>query len=297
MLAAVTRILDGGLAQIVSNSYGNAGDGVSPQEAQAEDDVYKQASVQGIGLYFSSGDSGDEAARLGDAEADFPATDPWVTAVGGTSLAVGRRNNYLFETGWGTGKSSLAGDAWNPAPPGAFLYGAGGGTSKLFAEPSYQQGVVPASLSGSGTDAKRVVPDVAAVGDPNTGMLVGETQTFGRNDAHYGEYRLGGTSLASPLFAGIMALADQAAGFHHGFANPALYGLSGSHAFRDVKPSDGEQAVVRNDYANSVDASGGVVTSLRSLDHDSSLATAAGYDNVTGNGTPDGASFLSGLGG
>jgi subtilase family serine protease len=297
MLAAVTRILDGGLAQIVSNSYGNAGEGVSPQEAQAEDDVYKQASVQGIGLYFSSGDDGDEAANLGQPQADFPATDPWVTAVGGTSLAVGQRNNYLFETGWGTGKSSLTDGAWNPAPPGAFLYGAGGGTSTLFAQPSYQQGVVPTSLSGSGTDAMRVVPDVAAVGDPNTGMLVGETQAFRKNDDHYGEYRIGGTSLASPIFAGIMALADQAAGFHHGFANPALYDLSGSHAFRDVKPSDGKDAVVRNDYANGVDASGGIVTSLRSLDHDSSLATAPGYDDVTGNGTPNGTSFLTGLGG
>jgi subtilase family serine protease len=296
MLAAVTRVLDGNLAQIISNSYGNTGEGVSAQEAQAEDDAYKQAAVQGIGLYFSSGDNGDEAAELGHAEADFPATDPWVTAVGGTSLAVGPADNYLFETGWGTGKSSLVNNAWNPAPPGAFLYGAGGGTSKLFGQPDYQQHVVPTSLSGSGKSAKRVVPDVAADGDPNTGMLVGETQAFGPGDEHYGEYRIGGTSLASPLFAGIMALADQAAGFHHGFANPALYQLRGS-AFRDVKPSTGKLAVVRNDYANGVDASGGTATSLRSLDHDSSLATAAGYDNVTGNGTPNGSTFLSALGG
>ena len=295
MLAAVTRILDGGLAQIVSNSYGNTGEGVSAQEAQAEDDVYKQAAAQGVGMYFSSGDNGDEAARLGHPEADFPATDPWVTAVGGTSLAVGQSKDYLFETGWGTGKSSLVNGAWSPAPPGAFLYGAGGGTSKLFAQPAYQSGVVPSSLSSSGGSAMRVVPDVAADGDPNTGMLIGETQTFSKRTEAYGEYRIGGTSLASPLFAGIMALADQAAGFHHGFANPALYAGYGTSAFRDVRPSNGKLAVVRNDYANSVDASAGIVTSLRSLDHDSSLATAAGYDNVTGIGTPNGGSFLAGL--
>jgi subtilase family serine protease len=111
----------------------------------------------------------------------------------------------------------------------------------------------------------------------------------------YGEYRIGATSLSSPLFAGIMALADQKAGFHHGFANPALYRAYGTSAFPDVTPSDGKQAVVRNDYANSVDASGGVVTTLRSLDHDSSLSTATGYDNVTGVGTPNGDSFLSAL--
>jgi subtilase family serine protease len=297
LLAAVTTILDHGLAQIVSNSYGNLGEGVSPQEAQAEDDVYKQASVEGIGLYFSSGDDGDESINLGHPEADFPATDPWVTAVGGTSLAVGGSNSYLFETGWGTGKSSLVNGAWSPDPPGDFLYGGGGGTSKLFAQPVYQRGVVPTSLSDRDGSVMRVVPDVAADGDPNTGMLVGETQTFPKHKAAYGEYRIGGTSLSSPLFAGIMALADQAAGFHHGFANPALYAAFGSSAFRDVTPSNGQLAVVRNDYANSVDDSAGVVTSLRSLDHDSSLSTAAGYDNVTGVGTPNGAAFLAALSG
>jgi subtilase family serine protease len=295
LLSALSKVIDDGSAQIVSNSYGNLGEDVSQKEAAAEDSVYKQAAAEGIGLYFSSGDDGDEAAIIGQPQADFPATDPWVTAVGGTSLAVGAADNYLFETGWGTGKSVLGDGAWSPDPPGDFLYGSGGGTSKLFAQPSYQQGVVPASLAGSGDSAMRVIPDVAADGDPNTGMIVGETQTFGKHQTAYGEYRIGGTSLASPLFAGVMALADQKAGFHHGFANPALYGLAGGAAYHDITPSNGQLAMVRNDYKNSVDSSGGITTSLRSLDHDSSLATAAGYDNVTGMGTPNGAALLSGL--
>ena len=217
-----------------------------------------------------------------------------MTGVGGTSLAVGASNNYLFETGWGTDKAMLADGAWSPSPPGDFLYGAGGGTSQLFTQPSYQRGVVPQSLS-TAANPMRVVPDVAALGDPNTGMLIGETQTFGKREPAYGEYRIGGTSLAAPLFAGMMALADQAAGFHHGFANPALYGLAGTSAFHDIVPSTGQLAVVRNDYDNRVDGSGGVTTSLRTLDHDSSLATAPGYDNVTGLGTPNGAAFLAAL--
>ena len=65
------------------------------------------------------------------------------------------------------------------------------------------------------------------VGDPNTGFLVGQTQTFPEG-VSYDEYRIGGTSLSSPLFAGVMALADQQAGVHHGFANPFLYSLAGS---------------------------------------------------------------------
>ena len=76
---------------------------------------------------------------------------------------------------------------------------------------------------------------------------------------------------------------------------PFVNAAYGTSAFRDVRPSNGKLAVVRNDYVNSIDASGGIVTSLRSLDHDSSLSTANGYDNVTGVGTPNGASFLAAL--
>jgi subtilase family serine protease len=293
LVSAVVRVLDDGSAHIVSNSYGDTGEGTTAKEAAIENEVYKQAAAEGIGLYFSAGDDGDESTTIGHVEADFPATIPWVTAVGGTSLAVGSSDNYLFETGWGTGKSALTSGAWDPAPPGAFLYGSGGGTSKLFAQPPYQQGVVNTSLSG--TPAMRVIPDIAADGDPNTGMLVGETQTFPKHKTAYGEYRIGGTSLSSPLVAGMMAVADQAAGFYHGFVNPALYLRNGSSAFRDVQPSNGQLAVVRNDFVNGIDASAGVATSLRSLDHDSSLTTANGYDNVTGLGTPNGASFLSSL--
>ena len=102
------------------------------------------------------------------------------------------------------------------------LYGAGGGDSRVFAEPSYQS-----SLPGT----MRHVPDVAALGDPQTGYLVGQTQSFPDGN-HYDEYRIGGTSLSSPIFAGLMALADQAAGSPHGFANPLFY--AHPEAFYDV---------------------------------------------------------------
>jgi subtilase family serine protease len=71
----------------------------------------------------------------------------------------------------------------------------------------------------------RAVPDISAVGDPNTACIVGETQTFSDGSVTSAEYRLG-ASLSSPLIAGIMALADQAAGHPHGFANPVFYGLA-----------------------------------------------------------------------
>src|SRR5262249_44193757 len=158
-------------------------------------------------------DDGDETDNLSQPSPDFSASSPYVTAVGGTSLGVAANGGRAVETGWETTKSSLTKGTWSPVP-GAFLYGAGGGTSRLFAQPWYQQGVVPASLASQnqkGHKLGRVVPDVAMVGDPNTGMLIGETQTF-PNGTYYDQYRIGGTSLSCPLFAGIMALANQRAG-------------------------------------------------------------------------------------
>ncbi|MFD1049941.1 serine protease, partial [Kibdelosporangium lantanae] len=196
------------------------------------------------------------------------------------------------ETGWETAKGVLTNGTW--ATP-TYTTGSGGSTSRLFAEPFYQKGVVPDALAKhnqTGDARGRVVPDISMVGDPNTGMLIGITQTFPEG-AHYDQYRIGGTSLSSPLLAGEMAVSDQLRGYHHGFINPALY-LVTSHtpAVADVRHADG--AVARVDYANSVDATDGLITSVRLFDHQGlTIHTARGYDDVTGLGTPNGALFLA----
>jgi subtilase family serine protease len=118
-----------------------------------------------------------------------------------------------LETGWGTSNYSCDKTTLACTRTG-WLYGAGGGVSQIFAEPSYQK---DAGLSFSG----RAIPDVAALADPQTGLLVGETQTF-PDGTYYDEYRIGGTSLASPIFAGLMALADQAAGTPARLREPGL---------------------------------------------------------------------------
>ncbi len=297
----INRVVDEHLADIVTNSWGGTDESNgSPALDEAYARVFAQAALEGIGFYFSSGDSGDgSTANNGTPTVEAPANSPLVTAVGGTSLAVGASNQRLWETGWSTGRSVLTDDgtAWDPAPPGNFQYGAGGGTSRVFPEPWYQKRAVPSDLATrwSATPA-RVVPDVSAVGDPNTGMLIGETQSFPTGTPRYSEYRLGGTSLASPLFAGIMALADQAAGHPHGFANPALYRQYGSSAFYDPKPVTG-RAVARVDYANSVNADDGLVYSLRSIDVTvgTILRTRTGYDDITGIGSANGLAFLKAL--
>src|SRR5436853_5194500 len=222
----------------------------------------------------------------GYATTDWPATSPFVTAVGGTSLAAGPSNNYLFETAWGTKTSSWTGTTWSPTPPGTWLYGSGGGVSRIFAEPFYQVGVVPNSVFAAQGRTGRAVPDISAVGDPNTGYLIGETQTFPNGSTAYSEYRIGGTSLSSPLIAGIMALADQAAGHPHGFANPLFYSLAGSAAFTDITHPASTVAVVRTDFINGVDASAGLRYRLRTMNQTLSLHTTPGYDDVTGVGTP-----------
>ncbi|WP_435122843.1 S53 family peptidase [Amycolatopsis thermoflava] len=287
---ALNWIVAGHEADIISNSYGDAGEDIPAAEVRVWTQIAQQAALEGIGVYFSSGDNGDEAARLGSPSADFPASDAWVTAVGGTSLAVGKDGRTLFETGWETGKSTLTGGTYGPA---AYTSGSGGGTSVLFDEPFYQRGVVPDALAAQNQHGKakgRVVPDISAVGDPNTGFLVGQTQTF-PDGVYYDQYRIGGTSLSSPLLAGIMAVSDSLTGFHHGFVNPVIYRAGGTPAIKDVRHVDG--AVMRVDYANSVDASGGLITSARELDWPGlTIHTTPGYDNVTGLGVPNGLAFL-----
>ncbi|MFC8345208.1 protease pro-enzyme activation domain-containing protein [Streptomyces sp. NPDC057280] len=291
LLDALSKVVDKHLADIVSNSWGDIEANQTPDLAAAYDQVFQFGAVEGIGFYFSSGDNGDEVAHTQTKQVDTPANSAWVTAVGGTSLAVGKGDKYLWETGWGTEKATLSADgkSWTNFP-GAFTSGAGGGTSKTVAEPFYQKGVVPDALAkANNATGNRVVPDISAIADPNTGFKVGQTQTFPDGSEKYSEYRIGGTSLAAPVIAAVQALATEARGGKAiGFANPSIYAKYGSKVYHDVTdtPTGSELAVARVDFVNGVDATDGLATSVRSLGKDSSLAAVKGYDPVTGVGTP-----------
>ncbi|MEV0095291.1 S53 family peptidase [Streptomyces sp. NPDC050738] len=293
LLDSLSKVVDNHLADIVSNSWGDIEANQTPALAAAYDQVFQTGAVEGIGFYFSSGDNGDEVANTGTKQVDTPANSAWVTAVGGTSLAVGKGDKYSFETGWGTEKATLSADgtSWTGFP-GAFTSGAGGGTSATVAQPFYQRGVVPNSLAkANGKSAMRTVPDISAVADPNTGFLVGQTQTLPDGTLGYDQYRIGGTSLAAPVIAGVQALAQQARhGIPIGFANPSIYSRYGTGLYHDVTDHPLGQGqglgVVRNDFANSTDASDGILTSIRTLGQDSSLKAVVGYDDVTGVGSP-----------
>lgn len=283
-LDTLARVADEGVAQVVSNSWGDAGEVTSSDEVTAYESVFEQAALQGISVLFSSGDNGDELQNTGQKQADYPATEPLVTAVGGTATGIGADGKRVFDTGWGTETYSLAKDAksWTA---GGYLYGAGGGVSSLFNQPSYQRGVVPSPLAGG-----RAVPDVAMDADPQTGMLVGQTQKFS-DGTYYSEYRIGGTSLASPLLAGMTALAvqnNQGRGF--GLLNPVVYKRSSLvDDVRAVKAAN--LGVVRVNYVNSENADAGLSYLVRTFGQDSSLPVTKGWDQVTGRGVPN-TSFL-----
>jgi subtilase family serine protease len=303
-------------ATIISNSYGGTSDLTDP----TADTIWQQAAAEGIGVYFAAGDNGDETGGTGSAAqraTDQGANSPYVTSVGGTTLGIWQNDMYGFETYWGVYSDSFANGAYASPLPGTFLYGGGGGTSEVYPEPAWQKSVVPPKFasywSGNGAAVQgatvpgRVVPDVAIDADPQTGMTIGLVQDFDAyknsafgatssdKDVYYAEYRIGGTSLASPLFAGVMALAAQAAGKRLGFANPSLYG-AGAGAFHDIVPMPAlPVAVLRTNYNNMTNGDGGTSQVLRTTGQTVSLTSAPGFDDSTGLGSPRGLAFLHAL--
>lgn len=318
LVQADAYIVNNGLASIVSNSWGEPDS--SSTISDAFNAVFELGAIEGIGFFFSSGDSGYEGPGEDSAspfdQVDFPTSSPWVTSVGGTSLAIGKNNNYEWETSWGTLLDPLVrtkngGQKWQYTPPGKYPSGydgsSGGGVSTVYTQPFYQRHVVPTSLATklpNGTTSAvpmRVVPDVSALADPSTGILVGQTtlQPNGKTYA-FSLSRIGGTSVASPTFAGIEADAQQAAGADLGFANPLIYFLdqhnryhSPSPAFNDVTDhplGPGYLAQVRNNYTNPYTKQGPLLTYLRTLGIDGlgadALPAVRGYDDSTGVGSP-----------
>jgi subtilase family serine protease len=319
--AAVNHVVDQRLADIITNSYGFPTEFLPSGYIKPVNDTFIQAALEGITVLFSSGDNGDEAGIVGYRTVDWPASSPWVTSVGGTSLAAGVSaddpGKYVFETGWSTTRNRLNCTGFKAANPAddawchneVYLYGAGGGASRLFPEPSWQVAdniagsiVQPSGFTPAFTMAGRAVPDVSADGDPNTGMLIGLTQSFFSTGVGYGEYRIGGTSLSSPLMAGMFAVSQQLHGSPLGFVNPVLYTNSAvKGALTDVRPRT-DAGVVRVDYVNGETDANGLLYSVRTLgyvsspenvaapagqsDYNASIYTRSGYDDVTGLGSP-----------
>ncbi len=321
LIRTLNKVIQGHLADVVTNSYGDpSGDALdSASDRAIYDDMLQMAAGTGMSVLFSSGDWEDNYTLTGTTSPTFPASSPYATGIGGTTLAIGSDGRRLNEYGWSTARSFLCNadyvaaggctssqeNTWLPIDL-ALDGGSGGGTSSVYPQPSYQAGVVPNSLSEANSSSPmRVEPDISMEADPATGALVGETQTF-PDGTYYDTYRLGGTSLSSPLMAGVIARADQTAGKPLGFLNPALYSLAHTpSAVDDILPA-GKVDQSRADFANSVDNTNGLFYTTRIVDYEGpeqfcatasdpstcttqemSLHVTPGYDNMTGIGTPN----------
>jgi subtilase family serine protease len=330
LFAAEQKVIDGHLADVVTNSWGDdAGDLLdSPATKKAYDDIFMLAATTGMTVQFSSGDNGDNYNLFGFSSSDYPTESPYVTSVGGTSLQVGSNGQQIGQLGWATGRSFkctanavnalCSKSQLNTWLPASYDGGSGGFTSYHYTQPWYQKSVVPAALAQrnaalTGSTPMRVNPDISMDADPSTGFLIGLHQTFSDGKARYSQTRYGGTSLASPLLAGVIADADQAAGVSVGFINPAIYRLSTtSGAIDDVVPG-GNQGQIRVDHAFTYLGPGakGSLYSFRELTYEgpetycdatgncssrsNTLSTASGYDSMTGLGAP-GSNFVTDLG-
>ena len=249
-------------AQVVSISWGLCESGSGAAELQTLDNIFKQGAAEGMSFFAASGDSGAYDCNDSNLAVDSPASDPYITGVGGTNLQL-NAGAYGSETVWSNASDTQRG------PKGA---GGGGGISNTFTLPAWQagQGVINANSSGAPCNAPngqycRQVPDVSANADPASGYAIYCTvNNAGCSSA--GWLNVGGTSAAAPLWAGSMALINQyllsKGQTVVGFANPALYGIFNAQqslpAFHDV-------------------------TSGTNLYY----PAAAGYDMASGIGSPD----------
>jgi subtilase family serine protease len=305
LLDSMIYVLDRTRASIVSSSQSLL---LPPGMEQAYDEILQEGALQGVGFYWCAGDGGVRPNANGD-DFLFITNSSWVTIVGGTSLAIGPDGRREWETGWGDPTSQLSADgtSWQ-TPEITAASGTSGGRTTAVPEPWYQYGVVPESTAtGINGSPNRVGPDVAMDADPSTGMITGGTALDGSSTTnpgtwHYIQHTYGGTSLSTPLFAGVQALAQQAdGGERFGFANPMLYQRANTSAFRDVRAytlPDGSAPTAVRYVPNGTGGSTPVLYYYRAADYlgpqDGVIPPTVrpGFDTETGLGTPTG-SYLS----
>lgn len=283
---AAQYVVDNALAPIMSLSYDLCESDLGASGNQFYANLWEQAAAEGITVFVSSGDNGayDCVDSQGNPTATLAvnglASTPYDIAVGGTSLSASPQY-------WGTTNSSsdvsalsaipaLPETAWNDwsTSGGWYEWASGGGASNTYSKPSWQTCV------GVPNDGSRDVPDLSLNADANgVGYLVytcndGSSQC-GSNS--YGLYAFGGTSCASPSFAGIMALIEQSLGGQwQGNANSVFYQLANTQYSATSATN-----TVFNDITSGTNGFVGNKTNL------AGYSCTSGYDQVTGLGSID----------
>jgi subtilase family serine protease len=297
MMAAERYVVDHHLADVISQSFASAEEAFpSPQSIENLRHAFKSAAANGVTVVAASGDTGtadDTKPPVGTGGTTttnsptvvWPASDPLVTSIGGTALCTDPNASTRAvdsadppaACGAAPGQAEIA---WGELSRGIAT---GGGFSHVFARPDFQ-----AALPAGSTpipDGRRGVPDVALEASPRTAHLVyislsldGQSElSCGANPCSTGWYDAGGTSLATPQWAGLIAIAAQMKGSSLGLLNPALYSIASDPAkyaedFFDVTVGDNQ---VNPDIPG--------------------YPATPGWDPTTGLGTPNAANLIPDL--
>jgi subtilase family serine protease len=301
MMNAEQYVVDNHLADVISQSFA-AGEG-SFQNGFAAINQLRQAFVNAqankVTVFASSGDGGTTNTYKEPVKNPgvipypsvlWPASDPLVTAVGGTYLCVNAQTGVGVDTVSPPVNCQPAVNTGSQREVGWIA--SGGGYSILFPRPAFQKVLPPgstyvgSSVGAPGPNANmRGVPDIAYQASSRTGVLVYDTEPAttssgtgcgGANPCSIGWYVVGGTSSGSPQWAGLIAIADQMAKRDLGYINPALYSLASNPA---TYASDFFDVTEGNNQTSSIPG----------------YSASPGWDAVTGLGSPNVANLLPDL--
>lgn len=302
--------LANGLGHVISGSYGSE-ELYTPLSVLNEENLINEiAAMMGVSANFATGDSGDytfDDPSVSPPSVIAPADSPWATAVGGTTLALTSKNAIAWQAGWGNNETLLIDEdsIFDPPLNFGFYAGSGGGASAVFSKPSFQK-----KLAGT----QRLLPDIAWLADPFTGAVIAITESFVSPPLEWQVW--GGTSLATPMFSGLWAIANQEAGVPLGQAAALLYSMPAG-TITDIVPlgsahnvtatittapsvsqsfSAAEIAAPLEGNTTFISAMWNIpletdTTYVLTFETDSGLVTNPGWDDVTGLGVPNGKAF------
>jgi len=270
IVKAENYVINHHLANVITQSFGAPEIGFpSKHSLLALRGAYKNAARHGVSMLAGTGDSGATGPKSLDSQGfaatfflrrnvSWPASDPLVTALGGTQMHLDAKGNHTSPD-----------TVWNDTALFGSPAATGGGRSVVFSRPFYQRGID--HLRG-----RRGVPDISMSAAVDGAALVYLDAKVGAGPA--GFYLIGGTSESSPLFAGIVAIADQWAGHGLGLLNPAIYRLYRHHAAGIVDVTQGNNTVTFKQ--------GGSTHTVKGF------SAHRGYDLASGVGTIDAAKFV-----
>jgi subtilase family serine protease len=269
MMKAENFVINHHLGDVISQSFG-ATEQTFPSKQSLLDlrSAFKNAAEHGVTVLGSSGDDGATDAQFNGSDLytmpvnSWPSADPLVTSVGGTMLTLDDNGNRLAPDVVWNDLNTVGGGA------------GGGGVSTVFSRPSFQNDVRKVTGNHRGT------PDISLSAAVDGAVILYFTFQPGREGYHL----VGGTSEASPEFAGVVAMADQLAHHDLGNINNRLYRLGQFHGFGGIV-----DVTQGNNTFGPFTNSDGTTHTVQGF------TAGPGYDLASGNGTIDAARFVPAL--